>query len=100
MYIIMLYIYIYIYINVYIIYSIILGGGSCSVMSNSVIPWTVAHQVPLYMEIPGKYTGVRCHFLPWALLDPGIEPVFPEFPALAGRFFTTEPPEKPSIILK
>ena len=85
----------------YIIYSIILGGGgSCSVMSNSVIPWTVAHQVPLYMEIPGKYTGVRCHFLPWALLDPGIEPVFPEFPALAGRFFTTEPPEKPSIILK
>ena len=29
---------------------------------------------------------------PGDLLDPGIEPVFP---ALAGRFFTTEPPGKP-----
>ena len=30
------------------------------------------------------------------LLDPGIEP---ESPALAGRFFATEPPEKPQIIV-
>ena len=28
-------------------------------------------------------------------LRPGIEPVFP---ALAGRLFTTEPPEKPLFI--
>ena len=28
----------------------------------------------------------------WDLLGPGMEPVSP---ALAGRFFTTEPPEKP-----
>ena len=27
------------------------------------IPWTVAHQAPLYMEFPGKNTGVGCHFL-------------------------------------
>ena len=29
---------------------------------------------------------------PGYLLDPGIEPMFP---ALAGRFFTTEPPGEP-----
>ena len=28
------------------------------------------------------------------LLDPGIEPMSPVSPALAGGFFTTEPPEK------
>ena len=26
-------------------------------------PWTVARQAPLSMELPGKNTGVRCHFL-------------------------------------
>ena len=31
----------------------------------------------------------------WDLPDPRIEPVSPESPAVAGRFFTTEPPEKP-----
>ena len=34
------------------------------------------------------------------LPDPGIEPVSPESPALAGRFFTTEPPGKPLILEK
>ena len=29
------------------------------------------------------------------LPDPGIEPVSPAVPALAGGFFTTEPLEKP-----
>ena len=66
-------------------------------MSNSVISWTVAHQVPLYTEIPVKFTGVSCHFLPGALPDPGIKPVSPEFSALAGRFSTTEPPGKPVL---
>ena len=28
-----------------------------------VTPWTVAHQVPLSMDFPGKNTGVYCHFL-------------------------------------
>ena len=86
---------------VYIIHSIVLGGGgSYSVVSNSVIPWTVALQISLYKETPGKNTGMSCHFVPQALPDPGIEPVSPEFPGLAGRFFTTEPHRKPSIILK
>ena len=39
-------------------------------------------------DFPGKNPGVGCQ----ALLDPGIEP---DSPALAGRFFTTEPPGKP-----
>ena len=32
---------------------------------------------------------------PGDLSDSGIEPVSPVSPALAGRFFTTEPPGKP-----
>jgi len=32
---------------------------------------------------------------PGDLLDPGIKPVSP---ALAGRFFTTEPPEEPIVL--
>ena len=34
---------------------------------------------------------------PGDLPDPGIKPSFPMSPALAGRFFTTEPPGKPMI---
>ena len=41
-------------------------------------------------DFPGKNTGVGCHFLLQV-----IEPVSPESPALAGGFFTTEPPGKP-----
>jgi len=33
---------------------------------------------------------------PGELPDPGIKPMSPVSPALAGRFFTTEPPGKPS----
>ena len=32
-------------------------------MCNSVTPWTVACQVPLSMDSPGKNTRVGCHFL-------------------------------------
>ena len=35
-----------------------------------------------------------------SLPDPGIEPKSPEFPALAGRFFTAEPPGKPKLGVK
>ena len=44
-------------------------------------------------DFPGKNTGVGCHF---PLSDPGIEPTSP---ALAGWFFTTEPPRKPIGLL-
>ena len=47
------------------------------------------HSSVLAWSIPGtKNTGVG----PGDLPNPGIEP---QSPALAGRFFTTEPPEKP-----
>ena len=50
-------------------------------------PWTVAHQASLSVRFP---IGVDCHFLLQGNLpDPGIEPVSPAAPALAGRFFTT-----------
>ena len=43
----------------------------------------------------GKNTGVGCHFLLQGNLpDPGIEPISLASPALAGGFFTTEPPGK------
>ena len=33
------------------------------IMSNSLTPWTVAHQAPLSMGFPSKDTGGGCHFL-------------------------------------
>ena len=49
-------------------------------------PWAVAHQAPLFM-------GFRLPFpSPGALPNPGMEPASL---ALAGRFFTAEPPGKP-----
>ena len=35
----------------------------CSVVSDPVTPWTVAHQAPLSVGFPGKNTGVGCHAL-------------------------------------
>ena len=44
-------------------------------------------------DFPGKHTGVGCHFLLRGNLShPGMEYMSP---ALAGRFFTFEPPGKP-----
>ena len=72
---------------------------SRSVVSDSVNPRTVAHQAPLSMEyFPGKNTGVGCHFLltPEDLPNLGIKSTTPASPALAGGFFITVPPEKPT----
>ena len=46
----------------------------------------------------GKNTGVGFHFLLRLgdIFDPGIEPTSFMSPALAGGFFTTEPPRKPN----
>ena len=63
-------------------------------MSDSCMtPWTVARQAPLSMGFPSKNTEVDCHFL-----LQGIFPTQGSKPcllALAGKFFTTEPPGKP-----
>ena len=63
-------------------------------MSDSfVIPWTVACQAPLSMGFSRQEYWSGLPFpSPGDLPDPEIEPTAP---ALAGGFFTTEPPEKP-----
>ena len=59
-------------------------------------PWTIAHQAPLSMEFSRQeyWSG-----LPFPtsgdLPNPAIKPTSP---ALAGRFFTTEPPGKPRLL--
>ena len=56
-------------------------------------PWTVAHQTPLFMEFFKQEHWKGLPFPPPGdLPDPGIKLVSP---ALAGSFFTTEPPGKP-----
>ena len=58
---------------------------SCSVMSDSVIPWTVAHEAPLSMGFfRQKYSSGLPFPSPRDLLDPGTEPVSLVPPALAG----------------
>ena len=99
---------------------------SCSVMSFAT-PWTVAHQAPLSMEftrqehrgvlpfpspgdLPNPGMELRSSTLqalsglpflpPEDLLDPGTEPASPGAPALAGGFFTTETPGKPTRMVE
>ena len=61
-------------------------------MSDSETPWTVAGQAPLPMEFPRQEYWSGLPFpSPGDLSKPGIEPVSLTSPALAGRFFTTEP---------
>ena len=66
-------------------------------MSDSfAIPWTVACQVPLCMGFSRQEYWSGLPFpTPRDLSDPGIKPTSPASLALAGRFFTTEPPGKP-----
>ena len=62
-------------------------------------PWTVAHQVPLSMEFSRQEYWSGLPFpTPRDLPDLGIEPMSPVSPALADRFFTTEPLRKPIYI--
>ena len=65
-------------------------------MSNYfVTPWTVAHQAPLSMRFPRQEYWSELPFpSPGDLPDAGIEL---RSPALAGGFFTIEPPGKPNI---
>ena len=62
---------------------------SHSVMSDSVTPWTVAHQALLSVGFSGQEYWSRLPFpSPGDLPNPGIELTSP---ALAGKFFTTSP---------
>ena len=58
-----------------------------------VTPWTVARQAPLSMRFPRQEHWSGLPFPPPGdLPHPGIEVTLL---ALAGRFFTTEPPGNP-----
>ena len=61
-------------------------------------PWAVICQAPLSM---GSSSQEYCSGLPFPsprdLPNPGTESAFSASPALAGKFFTTEPPKKPEI---
>ena len=60
-------------------------------------PWTVAHWTPLSMKFPRQvHSSGLSRPPPGNLPNPGIEPASP---ALAGGFFTTEPPGKPVTAL-
>ena len=63
-------------------------------MFNSIL-WALALEVPLSMEFPRQqyWSGLPFPF-PGNLPGPGVKP---ESPTLAGRFFTTEPPGKPTM---
>ena len=56
----------------------------------SVVPWTLACQALLSIEFSRQeyWSGLSLHS-PGDLQDPGIEPTFLTFPALAGGFFIT-----------
>ena len=68
-----------------------------SVVSDSVIPWTVAHhQPPLSMEFSRQEYESELPFpSPGYLPDPVIKSMSSVALALASGFFTTEPPGKP-----
>ena len=65
---------------------------SRSAISDSLRPCeTVVHQTPLSLGFPRQAHWSGLPFpSPGDLPDPGLEPTLP---ALAGRFFTTKPPE-------
>ena len=68
---------------------------ACSIVSDSVTPWTVAHQAPLSMGFPRQeYWSGLLFSSPGFLPDSEIEPKSLALPVLAGRFFTTESPGK------
>ena len=64
-------------------------------------PWIVAHQTPLSVGFfRQEHWGGLLFLPPGNLPDPGIEPTTLTSPALAGGFFTTEPPGKPILTVR
>ena len=73
------------------------AGLSLSVVSDSVTPWTAAHQVLLSVGFTRQeYWNGLLFPPPGDLPNPGMEPQPLVSPALAGWFFTTAPAERPS----
>ena len=57
-------------------------------------PQTGAHQAPLPWAFPGKNTAVGCYFLLQGIFLPMDQT---HNSCIAGRFFTTEAPQKPLL---
>ena len=73
-----------------------MNGFGCGLVTKScstlVTPWILGLQAPLSMGFPRQEYWSGLLFPSLAdLLDPGIKPMFP---ALAGKFLTTEPQGK------
>ena len=63
--------------------------------------WTVACQAPLSMEFSKQEYWSGLPFPPPGdSPNSGIKPAYHASPVLAGRFFTTEPPGKPCVLLQ
>ena len=59
------------------------------------IPWTVARQAPVFMGLSRQAYWSGLPFpLPGDFSHSGIKPASSVSPALAGGFFSTEPPGK------
>ena len=72
------------------------SGCALSHVQLFAFPWTEAHQAPLSMEFSRQEYWKRLPFpTPGDLPDPGIKPKSLASLALAGRFSTIAPPEKP-----
>ena len=68
-----------------------------SVVPDSLRPWIVACQAPLSMDFSRQESWSGLFFpSPGDLPNPGIRSMSPLSHALAGRFFTSAPPGKPS----
>ena len=64
-----------------------------------VTPWTVDQRAPLSVEFSQQEYWSELTFPPPGdHPNPGIEPISPVSPALAGGFFLPEPPGKPRIL--
>jgi len=61
------------------------------------IPWTVGQQAPLSMRFLRQEYWSRLPFLSTG--DLPYSRIVSAYPALAGRFFTIEPPGKPIYVL-
>ena len=89
-----LYLYMCLYANMY---AWVLSRFSC--VRLFVTPWTVACQAPVSIGFFRQeyWSGLTCP-PPGDFPDPGVKPASLMSPALAGGFFTTEPPGKPMQI--
>ena len=64
-------------------------------------PWAIACQAPLSLGFSRQeYWSVLPFLPPGDIPDPRTEPASPMSLALAGMFFTTEPPEKPQLLYR